>query len=359
MPKSASARTDFPRETRDSETPDEDPNRSRRPQSDGNTSWMELDESASKLDFATSVRAGLGTDPKTVPSQYFYDAEGSRLFEEICALPEYYLTRAESEILGDAAVDLAHRLPKIRTLVELGSGSSTKTEALLRAFESDRLPLCYTPIDVSRSALVESVSRLEEKHPRLEIVAAVAEYASGLAAIQARELGPSLTLWLGSSIGNLERPAASDFLGQIRDSMRAEDRFLVGIDLRKDRRILEEAYDDAQGVTARFNLNLLARINRELGAEFDLNRFRHRVHYDESTGSVQSFLESQSKHTVRIADLDLTIHFEEGERIHTEDSHKYSVEEIDSLALGAGLSLEKRYLDRAGHFTLNLFRPTL
>lgn len=326
------------------------------------TRWIELDGEPLDRAFERAVRDGLTADRdgrgpcKTLPSHLLYDETGSRLFEAICELPEYYLTRAENEILEATAADLARRLPEIQTLVELGSGSATKTEHLLRAFEADGRQLTYAPIDVSRSALEESVARLETRHPELRIVPAVAEYDAGLGEIHALGLEPMLTLWLGSSIGNLRRPAAADFLSRLRARMAPDDRLLVGIDLRKDRAVLEAAYDDAQGVTARFDLNLLTRINRELDADFDLERFRHRVHYDAPSGSVQSFLESLCDQRVRVGGLDLEVRFRAGERIHTEDSHKYSLEEIDALAAEAGLSVEGRELDRAGAYSLNLFR---
>ncbi len=318
------------------------------------TRWIELPPDADQLDFGAAVRAGLGGTPKTLPSQFFYDATGSRLFEEICDLPEYYLTRAEAEILEQAAPDLAANLPDVRAVVELGSGSAVKTETLLRAFERDR-PLCYAPIDVSRAALEESVERLEARHPDLEIRPAVAEYEAGLDELREEDLGATLTLWLGSSIGNLRKKHAAAFVGRLAGGMKPEDRLLVGIDLRKDRATLEAAYDDEAGVTARFDLNLLTRINRELGGHFEPGAFRHVVHYDEPTGSVQSFLESQVDQHVRIDALEIEIAFAAGERIHTEDSHKYSREEIDALAAQAGLRLERRYLDRDRRFTLNLF----
>lgn len=320
------------------------------------TRWLEPPPANRPEGLAEAVQRGLTAAPKELPSQFFYDANGSLLFEEICELPEYYLTRAESEILEDAAEDLARRLPWIATLVELGSGSATKTERLLRAFEADR-ELRYAPIDVSRAALEDSVSRIEDRHPDLEILAAIAEYESGLAAIECHDLGPKLLLWLGSSIGNLRRPAAANFLGRRRESMSPDDRLLVGIDLRKQRDVLELAYDDSRGVTARFNLNLLTRINRVLEADFDLERFCHRVHYDETSGSVQSFLESLEDQTVRVERLDLEIPFEAGERIHTEDSYKYSFDEIEDLARSAQFDLEHQYLDAAERFSLNLFAP--
>jgi len=321
------------------------------------TRWIELDPIESQLDLGEAVREGLGTRPKTLPSEFFYDETGSRLFEEICELPEYYLTRAEAEILETAAPELAQDMPEIRALVELGSGSAVKTEYLLHAFQQDGRALCYAPIDVSRSALEESVERLEETHPNLEIRPAVAEYERGLDEIHALGLEPKLMLWLGSSIGNLEKASAIAFLARVRESMGEADRLMVGIDLRKQPATLERAYDDARGVTARFNLNLLARINRELEADFDLEHFRHRVEYDEVTGSVQSFLESQRAQRVRIEAIDLEVGFEPGERIHTEDSHKYSPSEIDAAAEAAGLGLERRLFDSERRFSLNVFRP--
>ncbi len=319
------------------------------------TRWIESASDRARLDFGLAVRSGLCASPKTLPSQFFYDARGSRLFEAICDLPEYYLTRAETEILERAAPDLATHLPGIRTLVELGSGSAIKTEILIRAFEADRRPLAYVPIDVSRTALEASVARLEARHPTLEIRPAVAEYERGLAEIRGLGLGPKLILWLGSSIGNLEREAAGAFLERVRKAMQNEDRLLVGIDLRKDRATLEAAYDDAAGVTADFDLNLLARINRELDGRFELDCFRHVAEYDQASGSVRSFLESRRAQDVRIEGLDLTVSFERGERIHTEDSFKYSLEEIGALARASGLALEQQAFDRARRYTLNLF----
>ena len=255
--------------------------------------WIEVPPDSDQLDFGDAVREGLSRQDKRLPSQFFYDAEGSRLFEEICKLPEYYLTRAETEILERAAPELAVRHPQIEAIIELGSGSAVKTEYLLRAFLETRDGLCFAPIDVSRAALEESVERLEREHEDLEIRPALAE-------LRALDLGPTLTLWLGSSIGNLSKADAATFVSRFADDMGPEDRLLVGIDLRKDPAILEAAYDDAEGITARFDLNLLARINRELGGNFDLDTFRHVVHYDDDSGAVKSFLESRTDQRVEI-----------------------------------------------------------
>lgn len=317
--------------------------------------WIEVPPDSAQLDFGEAVREGLSRASKTLPSQFFYDAEGSRLFEEICELPEYYLTRAEAEILERAAPDLAVCHPRIETIVELGSGSAIKTEVLLRAFLETRDGLCYAPIDVSRAALEESIERLGRAHPELEIRPALAEYEAGLAELRALDLGPTLTLWLGSSIGNLSKPEAAAFVSRIARDMRTDDRLLVGIDLRKDPAVLEAAYDDADGVTARFDLNLLARINRELGGNFDLDAFRHVVRYDEDSGAVKSFLESLAAQRVEIPGADLEVAFRAGERIHTEDSHKYGPEEIDALARGASLRVEAQIRDAGERFAVSVF----
>lgn len=319
--------------------------------------WIVPADSRPQVEFAESVRNGLSADPKTLPSQFFYDAEGSRLFEEICALPEYYLTRAEAEILENRATEIAGAHPEIETLVELGSGSAVKTEFLLRAFEADGRRLRYVPIDVSRAALEESIVRLRDRHPDMEIRPVLADYDLGMAELSALDLGPKLILWLGSSIGNLRRKAAHAFVGRCRTAMSSADRLLVGIDLRKDRETLERAYDDTAGITAQFDKNLLARINRELDGAFDLKAFAHQARYDEVSGSVESGLVSQHDQEVHIRGLGMDVPFTEGERIHTEDSFKYSPEEIDALAAATGLSIETRYFDEAKRFSVNLMRP--
>lgn len=319
------------------------------------THWIEVPPDSGQLDFGHAVREGLSRQDKRLPSQFFYDTEGSRLFEEICELPEYYLTRAETEILERAAPELAVRHPQIEAIIELGSGSAVKTEYLLRAFLETRDGLCYAPIDVSRAALEESVERLEREHEDLEIRPALAEYEAGLTELRALDLGPTLTLWLGSSIGNLSKADAATFVSRLADDMEPEDRLLVGIDLRKDPAILEAAYDDAEGITARFDLNLLARINRELGGNFDLDTFRHVVHYDDDSGAVKSFLESRTDQRVDIPGAEVEVPLREGERIHTEDSHKYGPDEIEALARGAGLRVEEQIRDAADRFTVSVF----
>lgn len=319
--------------------------------------------------FARDVRAGLTASPKRLSCVYFYDHEGSRLFDAICGLPEYYLTRAEREIFERHADEIAAALPAGAALIELGSGSAAKTrlviEALLRRARpasppeegAGRRALVYVPVDVSPSALRESTRALLADYPTLTVHAIAGEYEEGLRRL-ARVAGhPALILWLGSSIGNLDRDDARTFLGRVRAAMAPEDRLLVGIDLRKDRAVLEPAYDDAQGVTARFNRNLLARINRELGGRFDLGTFAHRARYDAAAGRIEMYLVSTRAQRVAIDALGLTVPFEAGEAIHTENSYKYSPEEIASLFTGAGLRLVGRWLDGAGRFSSNLCAP--
>jgi L-histidine N-alpha-methyltransferase len=304
--------------------------------------------------FAQDVRRGLVARPKRLSCQYFYDAEGSRRFEEICALPEYYLTRAECAILRAHAEEVIAKLPRPLTLVELGSGSSRKTRLLMDAIFRGQETLLYVPIDVGRGALEESSRQLLREYPGLHIAAVRSEYEEGLRHLP-DDLGqPRLFLWLGSSVGNFHRGDAALFLGKVRRLMTSADRFLVGIDLRKERSILEPAYDDARGVTAQFNLNLLARINRELRGHFDVASFRHRAVYQEEIGRVEMYLESRQAQTVRIDRLELEVSFVAGESIHTENAYKYSFAEIDALAAGAGLRVEEQWLDGPMRFSANL-----
>lgn len=307
--------------------------------------------------FARDVRAGLLAQPKRLPCWYFYDQEGSRLFDLICELPEYYLTRAEREILTDRAEDLASRFPAPVELVELGSGSAGKTHLLIEAFLRRHGSLRYVPIDICRPVLEASARALVERYPNLEVFAVAGEYDDGIRRLAGGAGHPRLVLWLGSSIGNLDRADAAAFLRRVRATMAPTDRLLVGIDLRKARAILEQAYADAQGVTARFNRNLLVRINRELGGRFEPERFEHRAVYDESIGRVEMYLVSSLAQRVRIEDLGVEVSFDAGEAIHTENSYKYSFAEIAGLAAGAGLAIEGQWLDAGRRFSLNLCAP--
>lgn len=303
--------------------------------------------------FARDVREGLTAPHKRLPCCYFYDEEGSRLFEAICELPEYYLPVAEREILHGHAAAVAAQFQVSPALVELGSGSAVKTRLLIEALLDRHKRLDYIPIDISRPALEESAAGLLHDYPTLRIHAVAGEYYEGLRHLAG--IGrPKLILWLGSSIGNLDRSEAAAFLRRVRGLLSPDDRLLVGIDLRKDRAVLEPAYDDAQGVTARFNLNILARINRELDGCFDLETFRHRAVYDEEAGRIEMYLVSSRTQSVPIEDLRLMVPFAAGEAIHTENSYKYSRAEIETLASAAQLRLHDQWLDARGRFSANL-----
>jgi dimethylhistidine N-methyltransferase len=306
--------------------------------------------------FAEDVATGLTATPKRLPCRYFYDREGSRLFEAICELPEYYLTRAEAEILRDHADEIADACPAEVTVIELGSGNAVKTRLLLDALGRARRRVRYVPIDICRSVLEESSAALLRLFPWLEIVAVAAEYEQGLRHLATESDRPKLVLWLGSNIGNFDRAEAATLLRRIRDTLEPTDLMLIGVDLRKDRAVLEAAYDDASGVTAAFNLNLLARINRELDANFDIIAFRHRAVYDSELGRIEMYLVSTRSQRVTIGRLGLKVEFATGETIHTENSYKYSLTEMAEVARAAGLRTERRWQDAEGRFSLHVLR---
>jgi dimethylhistidine N-methyltransferase len=312
---------------------------------------------AVREDFAAAVSAGLTVPDKRLSCAWLYDREGSLLFERICTLPEYYPTRCEEEILRTHTAGILEGLAPGTTLVELGSGSAVKTRVLIEALLERRGRLLYAPIDISRSMLEASSRALLADYPRLRVLGVAGDYRDGLHELRRRLEGPRLVLWLGSTVGNLERAEAARFLAEVRHDLDERDRLLLGVDLRKDRGTLERAYDDSQGVTAQFNKNLLARINRDLGGHFDLEAFVHVALYDERLGRVEMHLESLHGQVVRIDALDLEVPFSAGERIHTESSHKYSRHEIEDLAQAAGYALEAQWLDAAECFSLNRLRP--
>jgi L-histidine N-alpha-methyltransferase len=329
------------------------------PESRRYTLYNHVSEERRRARFARDVAAGLTATPKRLPCCYFYDAEGSRLFDEICALPEYYLPAAEREILAARAEEIGARFPVPPVLVELGSGSAVKTRVIIDALLRRHGALEYMPIDISRSALTESAEMLSAAYPALRITAVAGDYLEELRSAPAHLQGgkaPKLILWLGSSIGNLDRPGAAAFLRRIAALMGPADRMLVGIDLRKDRAVVEPAYNDARGVTARFNLNLLARINRELDGGFDLEAFRHRAIYDEDAGRIEMYLVSTRAQSVPIGGPGLAVQFAEGETVHTEDSYKYSVAEIAQLIAAAGMRLDAQWEDRRRLFSANLLK---
>lgn len=309
------------------------------------------------IDLGQEVVRGLRAVPKQLPCRFFYDETGSALFEQICELPEYYLTRAEDEILTRHAAEIAASLPVGTMLFELGSGSAKKTRRVIEAFLARSAELTYTPIDISRSMLEASSRSLLVAYPTLAIHALAAEYDSAARYLRVEPGRPKLVLWLGSNVGNFDRREAARFLGKLSSRLEPLDRLLVGIDRRKSRVMLERAYDDSRGVTARFNLNLLSRINSELGGHFDLARFRHVAFYDEVEGRIEMHLESLSAQSVRIDRPGVEVTFSRGERVHTENSYKYSQLELEELCRAARLTIERTWLDSEARFGLHLFAP--
>jgi dimethylhistidine N-methyltransferase len=305
--------------------------------------------------FGRDVAAGLTASPKHLSCCYFYDRLGSLLFEAICELPEYYVTRAETAIFEAHADEIAALFPAATDLIELGSGNARKTRLLLEAFLRRQRSQRYLPLDICRTVLEDSSQDLLQSYPSLEIVAIAAEYHEGLKHLERMADRGKLVLWLGSNIGNLARPAAARFLTRVRAILSPRDRVLIGFDLRKDSTTLEAAYDDPCGVTAAFNRNVLGRINRELGGHFDLSAFRHRTVYNDEAGRIEMYLVSAVTQHVSIDQLGLQVSFHAGEAIHTEDSYKYSPAEIAALGASAGLHVERSWSDTEGKFQVVLF----
>ena len=306
--------------------------------------------------FARAVREGLQSAPKTLPCRYFYDDEGSQLFERICDLPEYYLTRTEDAILARHADAMVAGWLADPVLVELGSGSSSKTRRLLEAALQAYGRLHYVPIDVSRSILEESAQRLVDQYPNLRVTGYAANYRDALVKIATRFDRPKLFVFLGSSLGNYETEAAVDLLSLVARGMNPADRLLLGTDLDKNEAKLKAAYNDAAGVTARFNQNLLYRINRDLGGDFQVGQFRHESRYNPQHHRVEMHLVSQGDQTVTIAGAATTVRFARGESIHTENSHKYTPRLLDDLAHHAGFEEEAAWTDAAGQFRVQRWR---
>src|ERR1044072_7266127 len=286
---------------------------------------------------AEDVRKGLTAEPKRFLPKYFYDELGSQLFEAICLLPEYYLTRSENEILQKYADEIVSAVDGHKTLVEMGSGSASKTRLLIEALLRRQQGLLFMPVDISATALESSSRILLQSYPRLTIEAYAADYFAGLAQLGKKPRERTLALFLGSNISNFDLDEALRFLRAMRSVLNKGDALLLGADLKKDPAVLEAAYNDALGVTSAFNLNVLARINRELGGTFDLRAFRHRAFYNDATGRIEIYIESLMNQRVRIEKLDLEIEFAAGELIHTENSYKYDMNCIRALASQTGL----------------------
>jgi len=310
-----------------------------------------------RADFLRSVEAGLSATPKALPPKFFYDAPGSALFERITALPEYYPTRTEDTILAAHGAEMMAAAWPVAALVELGSGSSTKTRRLLDLLTARAPGATYVPIDISPSIVTKHGRKLLEAYPRLKIEGLVCDYHDAMGALHAWVPTPRLFLFLGSSLGNYAPPEATALLRDVRGAMGAGDRLLLGLDRKKAPEVLHAAYNDVAGVTAAFNLNVLARINRELGGGFDLEAFAHHAFYDEAQGRIEMHLRSLAAQQVPVAALGRTFAFAEGETIHTENSYKYDDALLADLARAAELRPQRAWLDERGWFGLHLLGP--
>jgi len=320
------------------------------------------------MEFLNDVVEGLSAMPKRISSKYFYDDEGSQLFQKIMELPEYYLTRTEAEILTvhkQAILDIIGDEPF--NLVELGAGDGQKTSILIRHFLERSIEFYFAPIDISEHALLTLANALANEFPALRFQGIHDEYFNGVRRLNklfqnegkssdSRAHRRNIVLFLGSNIGNFSRADAIDFLKHLRTSMREKDYLLIGFDLKKDVKVLQAAYDDAAGVTRAFNMNLLTRMNRELGATFSLETFQHYATYNPMISAMESYLLSTEAQSVWIQTAGRAFHFDAYEPIHTEYSHKYSLHDIQTLASEAGFEVVYHFTDSNKYFVDSLWR---
>jgi dimethylhistidine N-methyltransferase len=303
--------------------------------------------------YADEVVRGLTARQKTLPCKLLYDDRGSELFEEITRLPEYYLTRTELEILRERSKEIAMAAGTPVSIVELGAGTATKTGTLLNAFAARQMRVKYFPVDISSTALADAKRRIREQCPPALVRPVVADFGDGFAFL--REIpGRKLVLYLGSSIGNFDWNEAIAMLRRVHEELSMGDGLLLGTDMAKDASILLPAYDDAQGVTAEFSKNILVRLNRELGADFDVDLFRHIAEWNPAQSRMEIFLESQSTQAIRLGLVRKTIYFRAGERIHTENSYKYTDEMVARMLCVSGFKLQKSWFDKREWFGLHL-----
>ena len=320
---------------------------------DSNLEYFKPHSSQIQKTFADEISSSLGADSKFINPKYFYDKKGSDLFEQICSLPEYYPTRTEIKILEVLQGDLTPYLDDSFRLVELGSGSSNKTRLILDIFNKIQNKMEYFPIDISE-ILTESSELLQREYDNLHITGIVDTYEGGLEFIEKYDNKKNLIIFLGSSYGNFPPTEGKVFLKKINSIMKKEDLFLIGLDLVKDKKTLENAYNDSTGITARFNLNILSRINDELDADFNLNKFKHIAKYNEKDQRIEMYLKSTVNQSVVISKANLSLHLKQGELINTEHSHKYTLPQINELMDDTGFSIKKTWSDKNNYYALVL-----
>jgi dimethylhistidine N-methyltransferase len=298
-------------------------------------------------DLKQEVLKGLSDQPKAISPKFFYDEYGSQLFDQITELPEYYPTRTEIGILQEHGQEMISLLGKDCLLIELGSGSSLKIRVLLDALQ----PAAYMPIDISKEHLLKSAEILAVDYPELDIHATCADYSDHFHLPYDPNDKPKAAFFPGSSIGNFDPPKAQALLQRVAEFLGAGSTLLIGVDIKKDRQRLNAAYNDAAGVTAAFNLNLLTRINRELAADFDLSRFEHNAFYNEQQGRIEMHLVSKTPHEVQVDGQ--IFQFAKGESIHTENSYKYTIAQFQALASGVGFQPVQVWMDTEELFSVH------
>ncbi len=310
-------------------------------------------ENGIEKDDGKDIIAGLTQEFKTIPPRYFYDGKGSQLFEKICELSEYYPTRTEASILEKYGKEIAKNTGSVE-IVELGSGSSTKTQLLLDAYQNLDYPLYYTPIDVSGGILKESANNLLAKYSTLKISGKVATYEKALSKLSYSALSQRICLFLGSTIGNFTPEECDRFIDLIINSLNVGDYFLLGVDLQKSVSTLEAAYNDSQGVTADFNLNILDHLNWRFDGNFDPSLFKHQAIYNTTENQIEMYLICQRSHTIKLSALDLIVGFKEGEKILTEISRKFDLQEKSKYLSSKGFRINATYTDDKSWFGLLL-----
>lgn len=331
--------------------------------SNTNDLYIDLTQTNQQLDseqeLGYEVLVGLSSVPKRLPSHLIYDDRGSELFQQIMALPEYYPTRCEEQILRTYARQILSSLDgRPFNLVDLGAGDGKKTMILIEEALRMNADFQFVPIDISEGAMRGLVSKVAQEHTDVVVRGLVAEYTAGVRWLARQNDGrANLVLFLGSNIGNFDRANARGFLSRLWASMHVNDRLLIGFDLKKDIDLLLAAYNDAAGVTAEFNLNLLDRLNKELDADFDRSRWRHYGTYNVFSGAMESYMVSLEHQTVHIHQIERLFTFEAWEPIHTEYSYKYLPTDMDSLAADSGFRVESRYLDDHGWFSDDVWAP--
>ncbi len=315
-----------------------------------------IDDETLRTRFAHDVLIGLSQPNKSLPCKYIYDDNGSDLFCKIMVLPEYYLTDCEMNVLSTHRERISNLIGNEHcNLIELGAGDGTKTKILIDHLLENDHDIQYCPVDISESAVTDLSEHLSLQYPRLEINGLVTDYFEGLKWLSRQDSSRNVVLFLGSNIGNFSPDESISFLKHLRASINNGDYLLIGFDLKKDIDMMVRAYNDSQGITEQFNTNILSRINRELGGEFDLDRFRYRSIWDEHCNAIKSYQVSSRDQEVHIRDLNTTFTFDENEPIHTESSHKFTIDQCTGMAKATGFSVVEHFFDEQHYFVDSLW----